>query len=242
MEALGFTWDPAAVPTDIEVSSVERVLWRYRKAMPASVWDAAQLEGNPFTFPEVQTLMEGVTVGGRKLSDERQVIGLADSARLLDELVKAGQFGLDKATSDRLQYLIAKDEALEAGCFRGEGRERSNVAVNLGEYGAHIPPPTEPGGDNLRELFERGVLELSAAAPFERAIAYFLFAAYRQFYYDGNKRTGRAMMNGVLLSHGMDAISVPAARRLEFNTRMVDFYRSADASEMFAFMASCRMP
>jgi hypothetical protein len=28
------------------------------------VWDAAVLEGNPFTDPEVQTLLEGITVGG----------------------------------------------------------------------------------------------------------------------------------------------------------------------------------
>ncbi|MCX4092511.1 hypothetical protein [Nocardia sp. alder85J] len=75
--------------------------------------------------------------------------------------------------------------------------------------------------------------------PFEQALAYFLFAALQQFYFDGNKRTGRAMVNGHLMTHGMDAISVPAARRLEFNTRMVDFYRTRNADGMFAFPASC---
>jgi hypothetical protein len=36
------------------------------------VWDAAVLEGNPLTYPEVQTLLDGITVGGRKISDEHR--------------------------------------------------------------------------------------------------------------------------------------------------------------------------
>ena len=30
--------------------------------LPEYVWDAGVLEGNPFTFPEVKTLLEGVTI------------------------------------------------------------------------------------------------------------------------------------------------------------------------------------
>ncbi len=41
------------------------------------------LEGNPFTYPEVQTLLEGITVGGRRLSDERQILSLSESATQL---------------------------------------------------------------------------------------------------------------------------------------------------------------
>ncbi len=47
------------------------------------------------------------------------------------------------------------------------------------------------------------------------------------------------MMNGVLMTHGIDAISVPAARAQEFNEEMVRFYRSKDATEMMVFLAGC---
>ena len=46
------------------------------------------------------------------------------------------------------------------------------------------------------------------------------------------------MMNGVLMSHGIDAISVPAARMQEFNEKMVRFYLSKDA-EIMAFVVGC---
>jgi hypothetical protein len=77
------------------------------------------LEGNPFTYPEVQTLLEGVTVGGRRLSDERQILSLSESATHLRDLVESGRFALSKKTSDYLNHLIARYEALAAGHFRG---------------------------------------------------------------------------------------------------------------------------
>ncbi len=49
------------------------------------------------------------------------------------------------------------------------------------------------------------------------------------------------MMNGELLSAGLDAISVPANRLLEFNAAMMRFYDSRDAMEMVRFMAGCSL-
>jgi Fic family protein len=240
-DALGFTWDRSEVPRNITGSDVRRAVWRFGKMLPGYVWDAAVLEGNPFTYPEVQTLLEGITVGGRKLSDERQILNLSESANELTHLVQSGLFRIDKPTSDKLNGLIAEGEALEAGHFRGEGTVFTTVSVNMGAHGTHRPPPTEPGGENLRRIFERGTDAIAeqVSGIFEQAVGYFLFAAFQQFYYDGNKRTGRYMMNGHLMSHGIDAISVPAARKQEFNTEMIDFYWQKDGTRMFRFLASC---
>jgi hypothetical protein len=49
--ALGFSWDRAAVTTQVGVHTPERAVWRYQRSLPEFVWDAAALEGNPFTFP-----------------------------------------------------------------------------------------------------------------------------------------------------------------------------------------------
>src|SRR5215470_945838 len=212
------------------------------KALTEFVWDASTLEGNPFTFPEVQTLLDGVTVGGHKISDERQVLNLAGSARELLRLVREHRFALDKATSDHLHAIVAHDEAFDAGFFRGEGSEqRLTPWVALGEFGRYLPPRTQPGGENLRTLHARGLAAITTelTAPYEQAITYFLFGALQQFYFDGNRRTARHMMNGHLMSHGIDAISVPARRAHEFNTLMVDFYRSKIATRMVAFLTDC---
>jgi hypothetical protein len=41
------------------------------------------------------------------------------------------------------------------------------------------------------------------------------------------------------MSHGIDAISVPAAKAQEFNEKMVRFYLSKEATEMVAFLVCC---
>jgi Fic family protein len=240
--ALGFEWDRSLVPTDVPVHSVERAAFRLHKALPEFVWDASMLEGNPFTFPEVQALLDGVAVGGHKVSDERQVLSLADSAKELLVLVREGRFALDKPTSDHLHAIIAHDEAFDAGHFRGKGSEqRTTPGVALGEHGRYLPPETKPGGENLRQLHARGLDAIlnELPTPYEQGLAYFLFGALQQFYFDGNKRTARYMMNGHLMSNGIDAISVPARRVREFNTLMVEFYRFKTATRMFAFLTDC---
>jgi prophage maintenance system killer protein len=60
-----------------------------------------------------------------------------------------------------------------------------------------------------------------------------------QFFWDVNKRTGRFMMNGILLAQGYPIINVPAKRQQEFNTLMLTFYDSNDMTAMNRFLRSC---
>ncbi|MBE7526949.1 MAG: cell filamentation protein Fic [Burkholderiales bacterium] len=239
-DVLGFQWDRSAVPVSIPSYSVERVCFRFHKMLPEFVWDASMLEGNPLTFPEVKTLLDGITVGGHRISDQEQVLNLAESSRRLLAIVKSGQFELSKLVFTELNGIVARNEVLEWGVFRGEGQEKNYTPdVALGEHGRYTPLRTLSGAPELNQVFYDGVTALQACAPFERATAFFLFGALQQFFFDGNKRTSRFMMNGVLMSHGIDAISIPAAKAREFNEKMVRFYLSKDATEMMAFLASC---
>lgn len=242
-ERLGFSWERARIPA-ASTTSVDRAVFRYRKMLARFVFDASALEGNPFTYPEVMTLMDGVTVGGHRLADQQQVLNLAAAGRELFDLVRTGTFRLDKAIFDRLHGLVAKDEALEWGHFRGEGKYTDTTPrVALGDGEFTPSHRTEPGADNLKALFRNGAkaLETGISCPRERAMAFFLFGALQQFYFDGNKRTSRFMMNGILMTRGMDAISVPAACAQEFNERMIGFYVTGNATDMMEFLIDCQI-
>jgi prophage maintenance system killer protein len=152
-------------------------------------------------------------------------------------LVKNREFKLDKPTFCSLHALVARNETLEWGHFRGEGPETQFTPyVALGERGRFAPLATEPGAVRLNEVFENGIhsLQREVSNPFERATAFFLFGSLQQFFFDGNKRTSRFMMNGVLMTAGIDAVSIPAVRAAQFNSRMVDFYMSRNATEMMS--------
>lgn len=240
--ALGFHWNRTTVPAVVPTHTIQRVAFRFHRMLPEFVWDASVLEGNPFTFPEVKTLLDGVTIGGRKISDQQQVLNLAEASRHLLALVKAGKFSLDKATFTQLHGLVARNEALEWGHFRGEGEEANYTPdVGLGEHGRYTPLATVAGAPALNRVFTIGLqaLERQVQQPFEKSAAFFLFGALQQFFFDGNKRTSRFMMNGILMSAGIDAISVPAAKAQAFNENMVRFYLEKDATEMMAFLVDC---
>ncbi len=241
-KALGFKWDRTKVPTNLPTHSIERVAFRFHRMLPEFVWDASVLEGNPLTFPEVKTLMDGVTVGGRKVSDQEQVLNLAESSRHLLALVKSGKFLLNKSTFTEIHALVAAKESLEWGHFRGEGAEKNyKPDVALGEQGRFTPLPTIDNAAELNLVFNEGILALEKEVPepFERAAAFFLFGALQHFFFVGNKRTSRFMMNGVLMMAGIDAISVPASKAKSFNEKMVRFYLTKDGTEMMDFLASC---
>ena len=129
-----------------------------------------------------------------------------------------------------LHALVAREEALEWGVFR-------NGPVTIA--GAQHRPPAHT---ELAGIFAAGIQALATIADIhERAFATFLFGALHQFFWDGNKRTARLLMNGQLLAAGQDAVSIPARRQLEFNRGMLQFYDSRDASDMFQFLAQCSL-
>jgi len=94
-----------------------RSLFRAHKAFQEIVHHTVVLEGNPITFPEVQTLLDGITVGGRRIEDAAQVLNQAASWKLLFNHVKDRTFGLSASVACDLHDRVARDEALEWGAF-----------------------------------------------------------------------------------------------------------------------------
>lgn len=239
LEDTGVAWSPFDVER-IRPGEVERIRFRFKTHLPELIWNTAALEGNNFTLPEVKTLLEGVTVGGRRLDDAQQILALSEAYSRLDELVGAGEFALTKSVSDELHALLARHEAIESGSFRGEREVTGGGTVHLASGGVVEGTPHGEGGELLREHFDHLVSYLdSIDDPRQRALIYFASAVRRQFYFDGNKRTARLMMTGELMSSGFDVVSVPFARKLEFNEALDVLFSKDDATDLLRFLSTC---
>lgn len=66
-------------PDVIPPIDIKKLIFIAKKTLPDVVFNMGSLEGNPFTFPEVQTLLDGITVGGHRVSDEQQIYDLKSS-------------------------------------------------------------------------------------------------------------------------------------------------------------------
>lgn len=199
-----------------------------RRQLAELVHDAVNLEGIHFTLPEIQTLLDGITVGGHRLADQQIAINQANTWKELFRLIEQDAFSVSIETTCNLHAIAGKEEALRWGEFRSGG-----VTIAGTRY---MPPEA----DSLVSVFDKMILDIKNIPDiYDQSIFLFLTMARSQFFYDVNKRMGRFMMNGLLLSNGFPAINLPAKRQLEFNELMTAFYESNKAENMNSFLRSC---
>lgn len=184
-----------------------------KKDMVDYIYNTSALEGNAMTYPEVETLLDGVTVGGHKLSDEQMILNQNRSVKSLFKLLDNKEFNINKKILCLLHQEVAQEEALVWGKFRD-----ANVRIGGTEY---IPLDFKKLEDAYTQQLE---FMDEIKYPVIKAITYFLLNAKAQYFYDGNKRTARLMMNGILLSNGYPMLNIKAKDKLEFNKMMINYY------------------
>ncbi|WP_321528848.1 Fic family protein [Sedimenticola selenatireducens] len=205
----------------------QKALFIAKKVKTSLVFNMAKLEGNPYTFPEVQTLLDGITVGGHKLSDQDQVLRISAGWDRLIQLVEKESFSLDKQTAIEINALVARGEALSVGTFRD-----GMVSIS----GTNHRPPSP---DKLEMIFDQ-LVDVTEKDPMPTAaFRLFLRCSANQFFWDGNRRTAQLLMNGLLVSHEYMPVSIPAQDQLEYYEKMIRFYDTGDTDEMEQFLSQC---
>ncbi len=153
---------------------------------------------------------------------------IAEILRCVEISPPGKEMAIALAYKDRVSYvhnIVAKEEAIEWECFR-------SAEVNIG--GTEFKPPK---ADTLDGNFEQAIVEIGQVENnLLKALLVFLTGAINQFFFDGNKRTARLMMNGVLLSSGYKILNIRAGDRLEFNEQMVEFYDSQSATQVLEYL------
>lgn len=190
------------------------------------VYNMTKLEGNPYTYPEIKTLLDGITVGGRKLSDQEQVLRVSRAWEELRRQVAENSFTVSKANFIHLNKIVAEGEALEVGHFRN-----GQVYIAGVQY---VPPKA----DELEAIFTTMLAEFKQSTEelYIRAFKLFLHCARYQFFYDGNKRTAQLIMNGFLMSNELPPVSIPARSKRSYDSRMTKFYETGNMKPMLAFL------
>lgn len=204
----------------------KEMLFATKRMHSELVYNMTRLEGNPFTYPEVKTLLDGVTVGGRKLTDQEQVLRVSNAWDELRNQVANGSFTVTKANFIHFNVIVAEGEALDVGGFR------------TGQvYIAGVENYTPPSHETLDEHFEWVMGRFrNETDTYTRAFRLFLDCARIQFFYDGNKRTAQLMMNGHLMSNGLPPVSIPAKSKRQYDAKMTKFYETGDERPMMEFL------
>ncbi len=225
----------------IEEKMTNKALFDAKKIIAQIVTDVVNLEDINFTVPEVQTLLDGTTVGGHKLQDELIALNQIKAWKFLFSSLEQNSFAVTEDFLLQLHDLVANQEALAWGKFR-----TGQVTISGTDY---LPPKANElvqlwqqleneTKQSLRGIQDKPIHE-KVMQIYRSAISLFAQMARTQFFFDGNKRTARMMMSGLLLMHGLPMINVSAKKRLEFNQTMIAYYDNAELQPVIDFMLSC---
>jgi Fic family protein len=220
-----------------------KALWDAKKIIAQIVTDVVNLEDINYTVPEVQTILDGITVGGHKIQDELITLNQIQAWKFLFSSIENNSFAISQDYVLQLHDIVAHSEALVWGQFRDK-----NVYISGTDY---VPPKSDEL-DRLWAELEQETKQIinsdNKESPdlivsyYHAAINLFAKMARIQFFFDGNKRTARMMMSGLLLSNNYPMINVSATRKLEFNQTMIGYYNTRQLDPVYSFLISCLHP
>lgn len=194
-----------------------------RANMKANIYDQAVLEGVATSFPQTEEIIENGIVSGMNATDVQKILNLKHS----------WEFILDKDViqSESNYYLLCHIARLvNEGFFENGGRIRG-VPVTIGGC-AYVPPiPVETV---VRETIDE-ILK-SGKKAVDIAIELSLYSMRTQIFIDGNKRASIIYANHYLIAHGEGFLVIPEEYVAEFKKLLVEFYESADMTEVGLFM------
>ena len=183
-----------------------------KRNMVDYIYNSAKLEGCNVTFPETQTILDGVNVGSVTLDDIQTVLNLRDAWRFVLYDITTP---FDLAYICKINEHVSRNESLQWGVLR---------TGQLGISGTDYKPPLPEITAVNAELEKFANIENAT----ERAITVFLWLCRAQLFWDGNKRTATICANKILINAGQGILTIRDADVLEFNKRLLDWYNTGD--------------
>ena len=177
-----------------------------------SIWKSANLEGIAVTYPQTETIFQGLGVQNIKIKDINAIVNLKHSWEFILENIK---YPID------LNYICKINQLI------GEANVNPFPGLSMGgtDWKPEIPDK-EKVNDSLNKILE------SENSATEKAINLMLYLMRSQLFYDGNKRTSMMAANQVMIQNGAGIISVPIKYQEEFLELLVKFYETNDMSEI----------
>jgi len=175
-------------------------------------YNSNAIEGNTLTLSETALVLKGLTIGSKPLKDHLEAVGHHDAFQYLTEVLKNGSVLTEQTVKDIHSYVLL-NQPLERGNYR---------TVDVMITGSKIKLPySEDVPSLMASLIED--INKSAFNPIEKAAIYHVDFERIHPFVDGNGRTGRLLMNLLLMQHGYLPIDIKYADRARYYETLTTF-------------------
>lgn len=206
----------------------QKALYIAHRMRDELIYNMAKSEGNTLSFAETASVIHGISVGQKKMSELHQIERIRDGWDEIINQVKANTFDVSKENFILINSIVANSENPEIGDFRTK-------PVFIG--GTKWQPPLPM---LLSDEFRTILSNFEKESDFRKKVYdLFLDSARAQLFGDGNKRTAQLIMNGFLMKNGFSLFSIDETFDTEYKEKLIRFYESGDKAEMLDFMGKC---
>ena len=198
----------------------EQNLFLAKKVLVTNVYNGAKLEGINVTYPETQTILDGVNVTSLKLDEINTVLNLRDAWKFMLSNIDE-EFNLEYLC--KINSFVSRNESLEWGVLRN-----GKVGISGTDYIPEIPTREEAEAKLDEILKEQNITK--------RAIKLMLKGMRYQLFWDGNKRTSLIAANKIMISNGKGIITIKEEFLNEFNKLLTEYYTTNEIAKIEKFI------
>jgi len=189
-------------------------------------YDSNAIEGSTLTLQETALVLEGVTIDQKPLKEHLEAIGHRDAFLYVQNLV-ADKAKVSERSIKEIHSLVLMDRPEDKGVYR-------NIPVRI--MGAHQEPP-QPYLVPVRMEQIVGGLYKNNRHPIEEAALFHLDFEGVHPFIDGNGRTGRLVLNLMLMRHGYPPVNVKFSDRRRYYACFDSYYKDKEPVPMVLMVA-----
>ena len=203
-------------------------LARLRDDMLAEyVYNSNAIEGNTLTLRETALVLEGMTIDRKPLKDHLEAIGHRDAFLFVQQLVEDKK-PITESIIKQIHALVLMDKPEDRGVFR-------RVPVRITGAATEPPQPYLVPVQMEALLIE---YKNTKRHPIESAARFHLQFETIHPFIDGNGRTGRLLLNLMLMRRGYPLIDVKFADRKRYYDCFQSYHNTGDAGAMVQMIAA----
>lgn len=186
-------------------------LFLAKKKWDENIYCGMKMENRNVTFPQTQTILNGINVPSVTLDDIQAILNMRDAWKYILSSIDH-EMNIDYIC--KINEFVARNESLEWGVLRSGA---------VGISGTEYTPPIPQKATVERQLKE--ILNNNTSLT-EKAINTFLWGCKTQMFWDGNKRTSLLLANQLLIQNGNGMMIIAEKQMPAFNTLLNYFYNS----------------
>jgi len=171
-------------------------------------YNSNAIEGNTLTMSETKVVLEGITIGGKSVTEHLETINHKEAIEYLEILIQEKKSLTEWRLKNIHQLILKEIDDNNAGKYRNE-----NVTISGAK---HIPPNHMIVSDLIQKLFAEYDRVWADYHPVVKAcLLHGEFVKIHPFV-DGNGRTARLLLNFELMKYGYTPIVITKSRKAEY--------------------------